>query len=311
MTRTVLAVLGFALLVIAQPVAQQPPVRDGQSLVGTWMLVSELRDAGTETATPSPGARGLAIFDAAGHMFELVTHTDQPTLPGLSEAQSRFHDLSGSWGRYAADMDKGRITYRAFAGRSPNVTDRELSRTFEMAGDRLIVTSQPGELHTRGVTRWTWQSVPPLAGLSDEVLGVVGFWRHEVEGQKDAATGEILSERRRDPSVIVYTPAGFAGVHFPTLDRQRFASDEPTDAEAREEDGYLGYYAALGVYPGMVFHNVLGGGFGAGTTFRRFFEVRGDELHLTFPPGANREGRRTSTYVRLRRLSGASDMLGR
>jgi hypothetical protein len=311
MTRTVLGVLAFAPLIVAQPIAQQSPVRDVQSLVGTWMLVSELRGADTDTATPVHGARGLAVFDAAGHVFELVARTDQPILPGMSEARSRFYDLSGSWGRYQADMDEGRITYRAFAGRSPNVTDREFSRTFELAGDRLTITSQPGELHTRGVTRWTWQHVPPLAGLSDEALGVVGFWRHEVEGQKDAATGEILTERRRDPSVIVYTTAGFAGVHFPTLDRQLFASDEPTDAEAREEDGYLGYYAALGVYPGMVFHNVLGGGFGAGTTFRRFFEVRGDELHLTFPPGTNREGRRTSTYVRLRRLSDADDMLDR
>jgi hypothetical protein len=32
--------------------------------------------------------------------------------------------------------------------------------------------------------------------------------------------------------VIVYTPSGYVGVHFPPLNRQRFAGTEPTEAEA-------------------------------------------------------------------------------
>jgi hypothetical protein len=125
-----------------------------------------------------------------------------------------------------------------------------------------------------------------------------------------------MSERRRDPSVIVYTPAGFVGVHFPTRNRTRFASGEPTDAEARAAGNYLGYYATLGLYPGgryqgLVFHNILGGGLTAGSTLRRFFDVRGEEIHLTFPPNQGRQGVRSQTYVRLRRLSGTDDMLGR
>jgi hypothetical protein len=298
------------LLAVSQPNARQAPARNAPGLVGTWTLVSELRGVDAEP-TPVPGARGLLVFDAAGHMFEVVAHTNQTTLPGMTDAQARFRAVSGSWGQYRADLDGGRITYQPLGARSPNVMGREFDRTIELSGDRLTVTSQPGELHALGVTRWTWQLVPTLAGLSTEARAVVGFWRHEVEGQKDAATGEILSETTRAPSVIVYTPAGFVGVHFPTRDRPRFAAGEPTDAEARAEGGYLGYFAALGVYPGMVFHNILGGGLAPGSTLRRFYEVRGDELHLTFPPTANRQGRQTSTYVRLRRLSGADEMLGR
>jgi hypothetical protein len=260
---------------------------------------------------PSPlqGSRGLLVFDGAGHTLEVFTRNTSEPLPGLTEAQTRFYAIGGSWGGYRAD--EGRITYQPLGAVSPNVMGSEFVRTFELEGDRLSITSRPGELHTRGVTQWTWERVPPLANLSAGLLDVVGFWRHEVEGRKDAATGEILSETTRAPSVIVYTPAGFVGVHFPTRDRARFASGEPTDAEARAGGRYLGYWAALGAYPGMVFHNILGGGLTPGSTLRRFYEIRGDELHLTFPPTTNREGRRTSTYVRLRRLSGADDMLGR
>ena len=108
-----------------------------------------------------------------------------------------------------------------------------------------------------GVTRWTWERVPPVIHFGEGYRDVVGFWQHVVERRLNAATGAVLSETKRAPSVIVYTPAGYVGVHFPTLDRPRFASGEPTEAEERVLANYLGYFGALGVYPGMVFHNIL------------------------------------------------------
>ena len=155
--------------------------------------------------------------------------------------------------------------------------------------------SQPGELHTLGITRRVWQRVRTMMGFPQETRAVMGFWRHEVEGQKRADNGEKLSEVMRDPSVIVYTPAGFVGVHFPTRTRTRFVAGEPTDAEARQDGNYLGYYAALGLYPGgghqgLIFHNILGGSMTAGTTLRRFFDLEGEVVHLTFPPTLNRQG---------------------
>jgi hypothetical protein len=293
-----------------------------QPLVGTWLLTSEQLNADSGQPTPAQGARGLLVIDGAGHYFELVDRSVPAALASnLSEAQADFYRIGGSWGRYDADRDAGRISFEAFAGRSANQTGATFSRTYALAPvpddqDRLTVTSLPGEPHALGVTRRVWQRVPTLMGLPEEARAVVGFWRHEVEGQKNADTGEILTETMRDPSVIVYTPAGFVGVHFPTRNRTRFASGEPTDAEARGEGNYLGYYATLGLYPGgryqgLVFHNLLGGGFTTGSTLRRFFDLRGEEIHLTFPPNQGRQGIRSQTYVRLRRLSGADDMLGR
>jgi len=301
-----------------------PRAQSGERpLVGTWLLTSEQITANGGEPTPVRGARGLLILDAAGHYFELVDHAVPEAVAGdLTEAQLAFYRVGGSWGQYAADRDAGRLSFEAFAGRSPNQTGAEFSRTFAVAPvtddqDLLTTTSLPGELHALGVTRRVWQRVPTmLGGLPAAWRPAIGFWRHEVEGQKNADTGEIMTERRRDPSVIVYTPAGFVGVHFPTENRTPFASGEPTDAEAREAGGYLGYYASLGLYPGgryqgLIFHNILGGSFTTGSTLRRFFDLRGDEVHLTFPPNQGRQGVRSQTYVRLRRLSGADDMLGR
>lgn len=302
------------------------PVPQAQSserpLAGTWLLTSEQLGADGDQPTPVRGARGLLVLDAAGHYFELVEHAVPESLAGdLTEAQAAFYRIGGSWGHYEADRDAGRLSFEAFAGRSPNQTDAEFSRTFAIAPvtddqDLLTTTSLPGELHALGITRRVWQRVPPMLGLPAEWRPAIGFWRHEVEGQKNADTGEILSERTRDPSVIVYTPAGFVGVHFPNENRTRFASAEPTDAEARDAGGYLGYYATLGLYPGgryqgLIFHNILGGSFTTGSTLRRFFDVRGDEVHLSFPPNQGRQGVRSQTYVRLRRLSDVDDMLGR
>lgn len=291
-------------------------------LVGTWLLTSEQLNADSGQPTRAPGARGMLVFDAAGHYFEIVDRAvPEPLAKGLSEAQANFYKVGGSWGQYEADASTGRIAFEAFAGRSPNFTGAKFSRTFAVTSvpdgqDRLTVTSLPGELHALAVTRRVWQRVPTVMGLSAEARQVVGFWRHEVEGQTRADTGEKLTEVVRDPSVIVYTPAGFVGVHFPTRNRTRFASAEPTDAEAREARAYLGYYGALGLYPGgrhqgLIFHNILGGSFTIGSTLRRFFDLRGDDVDLTFPANVNRQGIESQTYVKMHRLSNASDMLGR
>ena len=92
--------------------------------------------------------------------------------------------------------------------------------------------------------------------------------------------------------------------------RTPFAGETPTEEEAQAARNYLGYYGALGVYPGEVFHNILGGvSPTAGAILRRFAKVTGDELVVTLPSGNPQST--TATIVRLRRLSGADDMLPR
>ena len=196
----------------------------------------------------------------------------------------------------------------------------EFTRSFDLTGDRLTITSSAGELHMNGVTRWTLERVPTVAHF-EEYRDVVGFWQHVVEQRVNIATGAVLSETKRAPSVILYTPSGYVGVHFPTLNRPRFVAGEPTEAEERVLANYLGYFGALAVYPGMVFHHLMGnfpgnsagndlGGLATGNTFKRFYKLQGDELRITFPPGIGAGGQQQTTVVILKRLSGEKEMLG-
>jgi hypothetical protein len=134
----------------------------------------------------------------------------------------------------------------------------------------------------------------------------------------DLATGEITRESQRGPSVIVYTPGGFVGVHFPPRVREPFAGPVPTADEAQAAlRGYIGYFGTLGVYPGEVSHNILSGiSPTTGSILRRYAAITGDELIVRLQGGgaargADDDAPRSATEVVLHRLSGADDMLPR
>jgi hypothetical protein len=310
--------VGLAALLVAVPLAAPLAQSRGvdRALVGTWTLVSteEAVDGAEPVRVPNP--RGLLVFDAAGWTFEGITRdnrqTPTPAQASLTDAQLVFATWGGSWGRYSADAGGRQLTLRPEGSFSPNVMGRQWVRTYAVSGDRLVVTSKPGEPHARGATRWTWEKVPTVENLSPGYRQVVGFWRHEVESRVNLTLKTEVSTKRA-PSVIVYTPSGYVGVHFPALNRKPFASDAgPTEEEAREGvRGYVGYFGALGVYPGQVFHQILGGTVSAGTTLKRFFDLApgGDTVKLRFPVARNAQGQETTTLVTMRRLSGANDFL--
>src|SRR5690606_24504830 len=135
-------------------------------------------------------------------------------------------------------------------GVSPSVHGLSFCRRDALDGDRLIVTSTD-EPQAQRDKRWIWQRVPTVEHLTPAYREVMGFWEHVEERRIETATGEVLSSTRRAPSIIVYTPSGFVGVHFPPLRRTPFAGDMPTAEEASAAlRGYIGYYGSLSVYPG-------------------------------------------------------------
>jgi hypothetical protein len=303
--------LTFAVLLIsAAPLAHAQGADSGAELVSSWLLVGAERDVASGAPRRVMGARGLLVLDHAGNVFEFFyapsaerAETTQP------DPRRIFADHGGFWGRYEPVPAEGRIDFEAEEGVSPSVRGWAFSRAYELAGDRLIVTSTDEPQAQRDV-RLTWQRVPTVENLSPTYREVVGFWRHVEEGRLNTATGEADNTRQRAPSVIVYTPGGFVGVHFPTLGRSPFAAETPTAEEAQAARNYLGYYGALGVYPGEVFHNVLGGvSPSAGAILRRFAKITGDELVVTIPSGNPQST--LATTVRLRRLSDVGDMLPR
>ena len=88
----------------------------------------------------------------------------------------------------------------------------------------------------------------------------------------------------------------------------------PTPEEARAAvQGYIGYYGALTVYPGEVFHNLMSAMSNVpGTILRRFaeFSKDGNVLDVKFAPVRDQQGRMVATSVTLRRISGEAEMLG-
>jgi hypothetical protein len=284
------------------------------ALVSTWTLTTFDQGVNGGPATRVTNPRGLLILDAAGHAFEFVTNLATQRGAGgqvpVAEAPAAFAAYGGFWGNYRVDAAKKTITFRPESGIHPQIGGKEFSRSFEIDDNRLTITST-GEPYTPTGTKWVWDRVPTIDHLSPLYRQVVGFWHHQVEKRVNPATGAIGSETRRSPSVIVYTPAGFVGVHFPPLNRKPFAADTPTPEEAQAAlRGYIGYYGALTVYPGQVFHNILAGVSPVGgSILRRSAVISGDELTVQLPATRNQQGQENQTIVILKRLSGEAEMM--
>ena len=327
------AILGF--ITTGGLFARQVAPTTDLALVGTWTLESMEQNVGTPQAGRVGSPRGLLVFDSAGHAFEAVVRgtgraggagagaggraagaaapaaaAPAPAPAAAAQPANTFATFAGFWGGYRVDGEKKTVTYKPEGAVSPNLMGgREFSRSYVVAGNRLTVTSTPGEPHLQGTTRWVWERVPEVENLSPTYRQVIGFWQHVVEKRVNIATGAASNETKRAPSIIVYTPSGYVGVHFPPANRAKFAADEPTEAEAAAATrGYVGYFGALTVYPQMVFHQVLAGVNFQGTTLKRPLEMApsGAEVTIKFPVAA---GQQTTTWVVLKRLSGESDMI--
>jgi hypothetical protein len=284
------------------------------ALVGTWTLTTFEQGVSGGPAARVPNPRGMLVLDAAGHAFEFVTISATQRIAGgqvpVAEAPTAFAGYGGFWGQYQVDPARRTIAFRAERGVHPQIGGKQFSRVFELDENRLTITAT-GEPYSATGTRWVWDRVPTIDNLSPLYRRVVGFWVHVAEKRVNPSTGAIGSETKRSPSVIVYTPAGFVGVHFPPLNRRPFAADTPTPDEARAAlQGYIGYYGVLTVYPGQVFHNILAGVSPiGGTILRRSAVITGDELTVQLPPARNQQGQEAQTIVTLKRLSGENEMM--
>jgi hypothetical protein len=314
--KATIAALTLGLFVLGGSEAQPASVAD--RLVGSWILVAVDKQAGSDAPVRARAPHGLLVLDATGNVFEFFGATPVRPEGGPAPAGSLliFEEYGGFWGRYTVDESARRIRFAAEAGVSPNVHDLEFSRSFELDGETLVITSAQ-EPQAQNDTRWTWQRFPTVENLSPAYREVVGFWRNVGERQVDVVTGTIQRESQRGPSVIVYTPAGFVGVHFPPRAREPFSGGAPTADEAQAAlRGYIGYWGSLGFYPGEVSHNILGGvAPTSGAILRRYAKVTGDTLVVRLQGGAARAASdaapRTATEVLLERLSDADDMLPR
>jgi hypothetical protein len=305
-----IGIVGFIGIAVLAVGAQTPA-----NLAGTWTLTAVERSGADGAWIAQPLPRGVMILDRGGHAFELAETgrrvpyaANQPT---PAEAHAVYNNYSGFWGSYKVNGPASTITYRPDGAISPNAMGQDVVRTFARTDDRLVVTATANEPDGLSGSRWTWNRVPQLETLSAANRKLLGFWRHVVEKRINVTTGETQSETERAPSVIVYSAAGFVGVHFPPMNRAKFASLQPTDDEARGAiSGFVSYYGAYTMSPGVVFHHrLIILGTAPGDTLKRFYDITGDTLTLKFPPARNQQGQEIRTEVTLKRISGEKEML--
>lgn len=310
MVRKVLGVLVLGVLAVLSLRADTSP-----SLAGTWTLTAVERGGADGAWVAQPLPRGVLILDRGGHAFELAeTGRRMPyaaNQPTAAEAHAVYNNYSGFWGSYKADAAAGSITYRPEGAISPNAMGQDVVRTFTLTGDRLVTTATANEPDGLSGMRWTWERVPPLETMSAANRKLLGFWRHVVEKRINMTTGAVQSETERAPSVIVYSASGFVGVHFPPMNRPKFADVRPTDEEARAAvAGFVSYYGAYTLAQGVVFHHrLIILGTGPADTLKRFYDITGDTLTLKFPPARNQQGQEIRTEVTLKRVSGEKEMV--
>jgi hypothetical protein len=114
---TAAIVIGL-LLSIGLPIRAQVVSTPG--LVGTWTLSAAERLVSGPAPASLPLPRGLLVFDAAGHVYELaksgrnlVTAANQAT---PAEAQALFGSFGGFWGSYKVDAARKQLTIRRRSG---------------------------------------------------------------------------------------------------------------------------------------------------------------------------------------------------
>jgi hypothetical protein len=128
-----------ALLISAAPATRAQQTDAAAQLVGSWLLVGAERDVASGEPRRVAQSRGLLILDGAGNVFEFFTTPS--AAPAQPDPRRIFADNGGFWGRYQAFPADGRIDFAAEEGVSPSVHGLKFSRHYEIAGDRLIITT--------------------------------------------------------------------------------------------------------------------------------------------------------------------------
>ncbi len=121
---------------------------DPRALIGSWRMVSWTRRAlatGAVTDALGPDPIGYIAYHADGRMMASVFGRERPRANGgtWTEAEkARLHDTMLA---YVASytLEEDRVVHHVEAAWNPN-WEIDLSRPFELEGDRLVISGAPG-----------------------------------------------------------------------------------------------------------------------------------------------------------------------
>ncbi len=294
-----------AILLLAASAAS---AQTAPPLVGTWSLASVERGDAGQAPAPVRNPIGILIQDGKGNFIEIVTRAGRPA-PAARNPQAildEFTSYTGFWGSYS--VAGSTVTYHINGDLNPNRTGQQLVRSYERKGNQLLMT----EVAAGRTTRSVWERNPELEALSGAQQQAAGFWQWMSAGLTDAK-GVIVRPARRDPSVIVYTPTGhMAVVYLPPPGRKTIAGSQPTAEEAQaalqDSVSYFGTYIVQPKSQYVVHYRLAITDPGqTGSSLMRYFDVKGDQITLKFPP-TQLNGEPVNNVIVLNRLGGLRDM---
>jgi hypothetical protein len=158
MKRAVLLVVLLAVSLLGQ--AQTTGASsDQQRFVGTWRLVSYIGEqvpSGARSDVMGPKPSGYINYGADGRMMVIIVASDRKKPAGAvatpEEAQALLKSLLAYAGTYTVDGAAKTVTHHIEVSWDESRSGESHLRTYQLDGDRLMLTTQPSRDPASGLT---------------------------------------------------------------------------------------------------------------------------------------------------------------
>jgi Lipocalin-like domain len=151
MKRTVLLVV-LAILTLPSRAAAQTaqPSSDQQRFLGTWKLVSYVREdipSGAKSDVMGAHPSGYINYGPDGRMMVIIVGSDRKKPAGPvatpEEAEALIRSMLAYAGGYTVDSKAKTVTHHIDVSWDQSRTGESHVRTYKLDGDRLTLTTQP------------------------------------------------------------------------------------------------------------------------------------------------------------------------
>jgi hypothetical protein len=142
----------------------------GGQLVGTWRLISRvvrLEDGTAVQEGLGTTPKGYLIYDASGHMAVQLLRPDRPTAVDCNTSGSAQSDNSPQllngyeayFGTYTIEETSHTVTHHLEGALAAADVGRNLTRQFQVSGDKLTIVVRTSSLKERQIRTLIWERV--------------------------------------------------------------------------------------------------------------------------------------------------------
>jgi len=167
--RIFLFVLAMLVLTLRATAQTSPAVTDQQKMVGTWKLVSYVRDempAGKKSDVMGAHPSGYINYSADGRLILIIVGSDRKK-PAASvatpeEAKALLTSMLAYAGTYTVDTKAKTVSHNIEVSWDETRTGESHLRTYKFEGDCLILTTLPSRDPATGkdtVRTITWKKL--------------------------------------------------------------------------------------------------------------------------------------------------------